>query len=133
MEKLLIANERVHEFKIEGIVQGQKVKGDFKAKYPSVLDNIKIQSIHSNLVKDANLETFADVAYDATYIMAYLDVTLTEKPEWFDFDVIDNFEIVYEVFEGVRKFADSFRSGTEEGADRTDSTDAKGKKTVESK
>lgn len=133
MEKLLFANERVKEFEIQGEVQGQKVKGKFKAKYPSVLDTLQIQKENSNLIQDANPETLANLAYDMAYMMAYLNVLLIEKPEWFNYEIIDNIDVLINVYDEVNNFVSTFRSGNGEDKHSDDGDKAVAKKTVEGK
>lgn len=133
MEKLLFANERVKEFEIKGKIQGEDVKGKFKAKYPSVLDTLEIQKINSNLLKGANPNTLANITYDTAYMMAFLEVLLLEKPEWFDYSVIDNVDIIFDTYKEVYDFVESFRSGDGDDRHSDNSNEAVAKETVEDK
>ena len=71
------------------------------------------------------------MAYDSAYVMAYLEVTLVEKPDWFNFEIIDNFEIIYKVFDEVRLFVDDFRTGNDGKKDSGNSAKSKSKEVVE--
>lgn len=133
MEKLLLESARYHDFTIKGKVLGKEVEGTFKAKYPSVLDEIQIQVESSNLIKDANPETLSNATFDITYMIAYNNVLLKEKPEWYDLNVIDNYNVIIEVYNEISKFVDNFRNGNERNSDSTDSNETRNKEVVESK
>lgn len=133
MEKLLLASERKHEFTIEGKVQGTDVKGQFKCKYPSVLDEIQIEVQSSNLIREANPSTLSNATYDVSYMIAYNNVLLEEKPQWYDLDILDNYQIIIEVYNEIKNFVDNFRKGNEQSTDSASSNESRDKGTVESK
>lgn len=133
MEKLLLASERTHEFELKTVVQGEEVKGKFKIKYPSVLDEIEIQKDYSNLLKGANPDTLMNAAFDLFYIVARNKVLLLEYPEWYNLEVLDNTDIIYDINEEIEKFIDNFRKGNGKAGDSKDSNESKDKTAVASK
>lgn len=110
MKELLLINERKHTFTVDANVQGEAVSGEFTAHYPSIKDEIKIQSILSGLLQGADLENYPLKTYNTAYALAYLEVVLEKSPEWFDADKIDDTDVIFTVYGEVMKFVNSFRT-----------------------
>lgn len=114
MKELLLVNERKHTFTIEAVVQGEAVSGEFTAHYPTIKDEIKIQSELSRLVSGADLDYFPAQVYELAYAIAYLGVVLEDTPEWFSVDKFDDEKVIYSVYKEVVDFINSFRRKDED-------------------
>lgn len=133
MEKLLLANERKHTFTISGKVQGKDVTGEFECKYPSVIDELSIDSLASKLLEKSNPDTLRNDAFYNAHIIAYTNTLLTKRPDWYNLEVIDNIKIVEKVYKEVLKFVNTFRQRNEQTTDTPDSNDTEDKEVMEGK
>ena len=131
MNKFLLTSERQHEFEIEGNVQGEKVKGKFMCKFPSIMDTLEIEAKLSKLISNTDVNTFSNRAYDLAYMMAYNEVLLLEKPNWYDMEVLDDIEVIVKVHSAIYGFVDSFRNGNEGNTDKEASDRSADKEVVE--
>lgn len=133
MKELLLVNERKHTFTIKGVVQGEAVSGEFTAHYPSLKDEIRIQSALSQLISGADLEYFPARVYDFAYSIAYLSVVLDETPEWFVIDKIDDQQVIIDVYKEVVDFINSFRRKDEDRGTEGTGSQAEDSEAVEGK
>lgn len=131
MNKFLLTSERQHEFEIEGNVQGEKVKGKFKCKFPSIMDTLEIEAKLSKLISNTDVNTFSNRAYDLAYMVAYNEVLLLEKPNWYDMEVLDDIEVIVKVHSAIYGFVDSFRNRNEGNTDKEASDRSADKEVVE--
>lgn len=133
MEKFILLSERKHKFEIEGEIQGEKVKGEFECKYPSIMDTLEIDNETSRLIAGSSPATLSNRAYDLAYRVAFTSVLLTKKPKWYVFEIMDDGDIVRKVYDEVVKFITTFRAGNENLENTDNSVGHEDKKTVESK
>lgn len=133
MKELLLVNERKHTFTIEAVVQGEAVSGEFTAHYPSLKDEIRIQSALSQLISGADLDYFPTRVYEVAYAIAYLGVVLDETPEWFVIDKIDDEQVIYDVYKEVVDFINSFRGKDEDRSAEGTGSQAEDTEAVEGK
>ncbi|NLY08539.1 MAG: hypothetical protein GXZ11_01350 [Tissierellia bacterium] len=133
MNKLLLTSERQYEFDIEGIVQGEDVKGKFKCKYPSVMDTLEIEAKLSKLISDTDVNTLSNRAYDLAYMMAYNEVLLIEKPDWYDMGILDDVDVIVKIHNAIYGIVDSFRNRNKEDKDTANSNRPESKGAMESK
>jgi hypothetical protein len=102
-------------------------RGQFTVKRLSMMDRSKVSVRKSQLnggmfaVKDDDGKpTGQGIDPDTdwlNYMIAYLEIALIQKPEWFKFTEITDSSLVFKVFEEGMKFENSFRNrGTESGS-----------------
>lgn len=133
MEKFLLANQRKHSFTIEGRVQTKLVKGEFECKYPSVIDGLQINTNSSRLLENAYTDALANEAFNMAYKIAFTDVLLTKRPEWFNFAILDDMEVINKVYAEIMNFIDTFRQGNGEEEHREISNNSTDEEIMEGK
>lgn len=132
MEKFININERQHEFEINTILQGQEVKGNFKAKYPSIADGLTIDLRMSRILEGGNADTLPKETVDLAYMLAFNETLLIEKPEWYKNEYFESKEIVQEVYMQIYRFVDNFRQRNKTIGNSTNSTRQENGTTLES-
>lgn len=124
---------REKEIEFESTIQGEKVKGTFVVKFPSIRDRVAIGTKMSQLLADASLSTLPNESYFLAESIAFLDNLIVKKPDWFDYDKIDNPETVLGLYEEVNKFINSFRPANEDAKSKGVGDKSMDKESVESK
>lgn len=110
---------------------GQKKNGTFKAKYMGVAARLRIGTLRAKFLDGAPVQSLDNLTDDIAYMMAYLTVSLVEKPNWFSFDVMDEFTELKDLYLEVYNFIQSFRYDDGTSADAGRGADAVGKEDVE--
>lgn len=131
MDDLQQLKAREHTFQVEGKVLGQDVKGDFTCHYPSIMDEIKISMKASQILEGADMSTLPGVVVDQAYNMASCDVLLTDYPDWFNLETLDNIEVLNKVVEEMANFASDFRGQDEENQPEEASNEGEPKELVQ--
>lgn len=106
-------------------------EGTFTARIMSVMDRLALGSQRAKLLGGAPLASIDGVTDDIAYMIAFLQVTLVDSPDWFDFDVMEDLSDLYDLFYEVKAFQDRFRSHSDQGANVRDSEIASSTTAVE--
>jgi hypothetical protein len=111
----------IHTFQInyQSELDGKDYKGLFSVRKKVISDAAKISVKRLQLNGGYHFDSDnPGVGMDQTtdsmnYVLANLDVLLTQAPPWFDLDSITDFGLVLAVWEEVKKFQNSFRKQPE--------------------
>lgn len=104
------ANERTMtlvDFKLN--VYGEEKHGNFKFKYPSVIERVRIGTLRAQMLDGAEEKSLDPITSDLTYIIAFLRVTMISSPEWFDYAEIDDMVGLRGMFTEVQEWVNNFR------------------------
>lgn len=130
----IVDNEsKTYTFEKEISVEGEKKKGTFTVKYMGVAARLRLGTIRAKLLEGAPSQSVDPLTDDIAYMIAYLTVSLTKAPNWWNYDRIDDVSDLREVYMEAYKFMRSFRGQNEQGTNAGHSTAADSKKAVESK
>lgn len=134
MQKELInLNSRKTTFEVEGKVQGETVKGSFTVHFPSIADKINIESEVARRLQGVYLANMKIDAYNALRAACYLNYVLEEKPSWFDETVLDDYRVLFDVYDKAIEFEASFRKETKQSEPGENSKPSNDEETLESK
>lgn len=112
---------------------GEQKTGTFKAKYLGVAARLRIGTIRAKLLDGAPTQSLDSLTDDIAYIIAYLTVALVEKPEWFSFDILDEYTEMRDMYTEVYEFMQSFRAKDGANTDAGHSSAASSTEDVEDK
>jgi hypothetical protein len=111
----------IHTFQInyQSELDGSDYKGLFSVRKKVISDAAKISVKRLQLNGGYHFDSDnPGVGMDQTtdsmnYVLANLDVLITQSPPWFDLDSITDFGLVLAIWEEVKKFQNSFRKQSE--------------------
>jgi hypothetical protein len=86
--------------------------GNFIFRYPSLMDRMKIGVMKTSLLNGMSLAGIDNEVDNIAYMMATLTVVMESAPDWFQLDVLEDYDALDRVFEEYAKWRDSFRSQT---------------------
>lgn len=128
----VIDNEsKTYMFEAEVTVNGKKEKGAFTAKYMGVAARLRIGTIRAKLLDGAPAQSLDTITDDIAYMIAYLQVALTKFPKWWNYDTLEEYTDLKNVYMEVYKFNQSFRGQNVTNTDAGDSADTTGTENVE--
>lgn len=112
------AEERTATIKKDYKVNGELHKNAvFVAKYPSVIERITIGTIRAKLLDGAPLQSIDKMTDDFSYMVAFLQVTLTKAPKWFNLEELEELDVLRDLFYTVVGWVNSFRREIEDTED----------------
>lgn len=117
---------RQKEIELEAIIQGKKVKGNFLVKFPSIMDRIEAEAKAATILKQADVNAMLTETYWLTQAICYLEKVIIQKPDWYNLDYIDDTKVIFDLFDKVKDFENSFRpkdEGNERPGDSNESVD----------
>lgn len=124
---------RQKEIELEATIQGKKVKGNFLVKFPSIMDRIEAEARAARILNQADVNTMLTETYLLTQAICYLERVIIKKPEWYNFDYIDDPQVVLDLYGEVKEFENSFRPKNEEDERPGDSDESVDEESLESK
>lgn len=124
---------RQKEIELEATIQGKKVKGNFLVKFPSIMDRIEAEARAARILNQADVNTMLAETYLLTQVICYLERVIIKKPEWYNFDYIDDPQVVLDLYGEVKEFENSFRPKNEEDERPGDSDESVDEESLESK
>lgn len=124
---------RQKEIELEATIQGKKVKGSFLVKFPSIMDRIEAEAKAARILRQADVNTMLTETYLLTQAVCYLERVIIKKPEWYNFDYIDDPQVVLDLYGEVKEFENSFRPKNEEDERPGDSDESVDEESLESK
>ncbi len=106
---------------------GEEYSGQFTCQKRSIMDDVKINRRKTELcggcytVKDENGNPTGqgiDEDIEANnHVIATLETVLVQKPEWWDLAVLDDYGLIFHIFQEVQKFEMTFRKRPGNAAD----------------
>lgn len=126
-------NSRQKDIELEATIQGKKVKGSFLVKFPSIMDRIEAEAKAARILRQADVNTMLTETYLLTQAVCYLERVIIKKPEWYNFDYIDDPQVVLDLYGEVKEFENSFRPKNEEDERPGDSDESVDEESLESK
>lgn len=124
---------RQKEIELEATIQGKKVKGNFLVKFPSIMDRIEAEAKAARILRQADVNTMLTETYLLTQAVCYLERVIIKKPEWYNFDYIDDPQVVLDLYGEVKEFENSFRPKNEEDERSGDSDESVDEESLEGK
>lgn len=126
-------NSRQKDIELEATIQGKKVKGNFLVKFPSIMDRIEAEAKAARILRQADVNTMLTETYLLTQAVCYLERVIIKKPEWYNFDYIDDPQVVLDLYGEVKEFENSFRPKNEEDERPGDSDESVDEESLEGK
>lgn len=126
-------NSRQKDIELEATIQGKKVKGNFLVKFPSIMDRIEAEAKAARILRQADVNTMLTETYLLTQAVCYLERVIIEQPEWYNFDYIDDPQVVLDLYGEVKEFENSFRPKNEEDERSGDSDESVDEESLEGK
>lgn len=113
-------------------VDGVERTGTFTAKYMGIGARLRLGSVRAKLLDGAPNQSVDTTTDNIAYMIAYLTVTLIKSPSWFNFDGLDEYLELRDLYTEVYQFMSNFREQNAQSSDDGSSQVASGKKPVES-
>lgn len=126
-------NSRQKDIELEATIQGKKVKGNFLVKFPSIMDRIEAEAKAARILRQADVNTMLTETYLLTQAVCYLERVIIEQPEWYNFDYIDDSQVILDLYEEVKEFENSFRQKDESDEYQGDSIESVDEESLEGK
>lgn len=109
--------KREHTFRIshESTIDGQTYEGVFTCKKRSIQDDsklgVRIVQLNGGMHYDDSKPGYGvdENTYSLNFMIATLEIGLTQKPDWFDVNTLVDQELLHLVFKEVASFEASFR------------------------
>ena len=111
---------------------GEEKTGAFTAKYMGIGARLRMGTIRAKLLDGAPIQSIDNVTDDIAFMIAYLQVTLVKMPQWFNYDQIDDYDDLRNLYEEVYNFHTAFREKNENGENAGSSETTTSKTFVES-
>ncbi|WP_311486617.1 hypothetical protein [uncultured Anaerococcus sp.] len=124
---------RQKEIELEATIQGKKVKGNFLVKFPSIMDRIEAEAKASRILNQADVNTMLTETYILTQAICYLERVIINKPDWYNFDYIDDPQVIFDLYEKAKEFENSFRAKDESDEHQGDSSESVDEESLEDK
>ena len=103
---------------------GEQKTGTFVAKYMGIGARLKLGTIRAKLLDGAPIQSVDTITDDLAYMIAYLSVALIKTPKWFNYDEIDDYQDIRDLYLEVYNFMQNFRGKNESNTNAGDSKDA---------
>lgn len=124
---------RQKEIELEATIQGKKVKGNFLVKFPSIMDRIEAEAKAARILNQADVNTMLTETYLLTQAICYLERVIIKKPDWYNFDYIDDPQVILDLYGEVKEFENSFRPKDESDKHQGDSSESVDEESLEGK
>lgn len=124
---------RQKEIEIKAIIQGEEVKGNFLVKFPSIMDRIEAEAKAARILKQADVNVMLTETYWLTQAICYLEKVIIEKPDWYNLDYVDDPKVIFDLYDKVKEFENSFRPKDESDKHEGDSSKSVDKESLEGK
>ncbi len=113
------SHKRYHTFTVDH----NGYKGEFTVKYPSLLDRIRIGTLRAQYLDGVPIESLDILTDNISFMAATLQVVLVKKPDWFNLEVLYDYDILdyvhTEYVKWVNSFRDQIESSRNDGSSRT--------------
>lgn len=96
-------------------VHGHNKTGTFTFKYPSVMDKVQIGAARAKLLDGAPESSIDAYTSNISYMVCYIGKLCIKQPKWFNVSLIEETEIVEDLFMEVTNWVNTFRQDLESG------------------
>lgn len=103
-------------------VHGKNKTGTFTFRYPSIMDKVQIGVARAKMLDGAAEQSVDNYTSNFSYMICYIGKLCIKQPGWFNLNVIDENDIIQDLFKEVTQWVDNFRRDMESGEDNRDST-----------
>lgn len=117
-------DSKTYSFKKSLSVEGVKQEGTFVARYMGIGARLKLGTIRAKLLEGAPIDSVDTMTDDIAYMIAYLSVALVKTPKWFNYDNIDEYQDLRDLYMEVYNFMTNFRTKNEQDTNAGSSKDA---------
>ena len=117
-------DSKTYSFEKTISVQGEKLTGTFTAKYMGITARLRLGTLRAKLLDGAPNQSVDILTDDIAYMIAYLTVSLTKVPKWWNYDNLDEIDDLRAMYDEVSAFMRSFREKNDQN------TNVKGSKTA---
>lgn len=111
---------------------GEEKTGAFTAKYMGIGARLRMGTIRAKLLDGAPNQSVDAMTDDVAYMIAYLTVAFIKTPKWFNYDELDEYDDLRELYDEVYNFQNAFRGKNEKGNNAISSETTTSETTVES-
>lgn len=125
-------DSKTYSFEKTLSMMGKEQRGTFVARYMGIGARLKLGTIRAKLLDGAPIQSVDTMTDDLAYMVAYLSVALIKTPKWFNYDEIDEYGDLRNLYMEVYEFMNTFRGKNEQSTNAGDSENASGEKAVES-
>lgn len=125
-------DSKTYSFEKTLTIGGEEKTGAFTAKYMGIGARLRMGAIRAKLLDGAPNQSVDTITDDIAFMIAYLQVTLIKVPNWFNFDAIDDYEDLRDLYMEVFNFMRAFRGKNEQNTNAGNSENASSETTVES-
>lgn len=122
---------KTYSFEKTVSVADESRTGAFTAKYMGIGARLRMGTIRAKLLDGAPNQSVDAVTDDIAFMIAYLTVTLTKTPQWFNFDNLDDYDDLRALYDEVYNFHTAFRGKDETGTNAPSSEVTTSKKAME--
>lgn len=133
INEFISLSARQENIEIEATIQGKKVKGNFLVKFPSIIDRIEAEAKAATILKQADINAMLTETYWLTQAICYLEKVIINKPDWYNLDYIDDPKVIFDLYDKVKEFENSFRKKDESDEHEGDSSESMDKESLEGK
>lgn len=133
INEFISLSARQENIEIEATIQGKKVKGNFLVKFPSIIDRIEAEAKAATILKQADINAMLTETYWLTQAICYLEKVIINKPDWYNLDYIDDPKVIFDLYDKVKEFENSFRKKDESDEHEGDSSESVDKESLEGK
>lgn len=133
INEFISLSARQENIEIEATIQGKKVKGNFLVKFPSIIDRIEAEAKAATILKQADVNAMLTKTYWLTQAICYLEKVIINKPDWYNLDYIDDPKVIFDLYDKVKEFENSFRKKDESDEHEGDSSESVDKESLEGK
>ena len=112
---------KTYSFEYTMSMMGKKQTGTFVARYMGIGARLKLGTIRAKLLDGAPIQSVDTLTDDLAYMIAYLSVGLVNTPKWFNYDEIDDYEDLKNLYLEVFNFMNNFRGKNEQSSNAGDS------------
>lgn len=125
--KIMNSDSKKHDFTLDK----NGFHGEFTFKYPSLMDKMRIGTTRAKFLSGLSSDMVDVLTDNIAFMSATLMVVCIKAPKWFNLEDMDDYEVLESVYEGYKKWADTFRRDNNEGRDEGDSRATSDEKIVE--
>lgn len=102
-------------------VHGHNKTGTFTFRYPSIMDKVQIGVARAKMLDGAPEQSIDTYTSNFSYMICYIGKLCIKQPSWFNVNMIDETDVITDLFTEVTKWVDNFRYEMESGRYDSDS------------
>ena len=99
----------LHQRRTTIVVDMNGYSGEFVLKYPSLKDKMDIGILRSKLTGGVPTQQLDVVTDNIAYMAATLIIVTVSAPDWFDIEIMEDYNVLDYIFTEYTKWTNSFR------------------------